>query len=182
VRNAGADPRIERFQRGEEAALESLYDEHADFVFSLALRILGDRNEAEDVLQEVWIQAWRERERFRPEQSAFAAWIAMIARSRSLDRVRRRATRVRKEDEIGRDDPLPLETPAGEATLVAERLRVAVASLDPRYRKALELAYWGGLSHAKISEALGEPLGTVKTWVRTGLLQLRDRVSEERTS
>ncbi|MCA9759656.1 MAG: sigma-70 family RNA polymerase sigma factor [Candidatus Eisenbacteria bacterium] len=177
-----ADPRIPRFQGGDETVLGELYDEHADHVFSLALRILGDRSEAEDVLQETWIQAWAKRSEYRPEQASFAGWITMLARSRALDRVRRRSARVKKEAEVGLEEPTRSSPPLAEWGLLADKLRAEVASLEPQQRTALELAYWGGLSHSKISEEMGQPLGTVKTWVRSGILRLRDRVVKERTS
>lgn len=179
---ATADPRVSRFRSGDESALAELYDEFANLVYSLALRVLGDPTEAEDVLQETWIQAWRDRGRYRPEQASFHGWITMIARSRALDRLRRRATRTRKEDEVRQEGTSTTTAPIGDAVLMADRLRDELESLDPRHRQALELAYWGGLSHAKISEEMGQPLGTVKTWVRTGLLALRDRVVKEGTS
>ncbi|MEZ4647292.1 MAG: sigma-70 family RNA polymerase sigma factor [Candidatus Eisenbacteria bacterium] len=177
-----ADPRIPRFRSGDESVLGELYDEHADHVFALALRITGDRAEAEDVLQETWIQAWAKRGEYRPEQASFAGWITMLARSRALDRLRRRSTRARKEAEVLREDAVSLPLAQGEWGLLTESLRAEVQSLEPMQRQALELAYWGGLSHSRISEEMGQPLGTVKTWVRSGILRLRDRVVKERTS
>ena len=170
-----------RMGRGDDAALAELYDRHARPVYSLALRILQDAADAEDVVQEVFTQAWRQASRYDPSRGAPAAWLLTMARSRAIDRLR--ARRVRP-DGLGlpdnlRDipDPPDKSTPA-DAQLVSaeqvERVRKALSALPLLQRVALELAYYEGLTHAEIAERLEQPLGTVKTRIRLAMLKLRD--------
>jgi RNA polymerase sigma-70 factor (ECF subfamily) len=147
---------VARMSLGDEAGLEELYDRHATVIYSLALRILRDRPGAEDTVQEVFTQAWRQ--------------------------ARNYARRTRPDGVA--DDRVALELPdAGpvpdEQAMFSEtgsRVRAALAELPELQRRAIELAYYEGLTHAEIAARLGEPLGTVKTRIRSGLLRLRDRV------
>ena len=177
---------LQRLAHGDQAAAAGLYDRHARPVYSLILRIVGEEAEAEDVLQEVFAQAFRQASRYDASRGPVAAWLLMMARSRAIDRVR--ARRIRYEGRTG--EVLPLEEmPAPQRDAVAAMLdeeqirlvRDALSELPLLQRVAIELAYYEGLSHAEIAERLEQPLGTVKTRIRLGLLKLRDALAEARS-
>jgi RNA polymerase sigma-70 factor (ECF subfamily) len=168
---------MDRMIRGDQAALADLYDRHAKLVFSLALRIVGDRAEAEDVVQEVFTQAWRFCARYDRGRATVAGWLVMMARSRSIDHLRSRQARPDADlAPVDMPDP-PAQGPGQDAMVIAgeaiERLRHALGDLPATLRTPLELAYYEGLSQSAIAEKLGEPLGTVKTRIRTALQKLR---------
>ena len=164
---------------GDQGAAAGLYDRHSRALYSLILRILGDEGEAEDVLQEVFVQAFRQAGRYDSSRGAVAAWLLMMARSRAIDRVRARRARVEgRTGEVTVLNDLPDSQPdASSAMLDEEQMRLvreALAGLPLLQRMAIELAYYEGLSHTEIAERLEQPLGTVKTRIRLGLLKLRD--------
>jgi RNA polymerase sigma-70 factor (ECF subfamily) len=159
---------LHRLAEGDQEALGSLYDLYSGFVNALALRILHDAAEAEDVVQEVFVQVWRQAARFDPERGNPESWLYTMARTRALDRLRRRASRREAGDEA-----LPIGA-ASSATEEALAVRAALASLSPDQRCALELAYYEGLSQTEIASRLGQPLGTVKTRIRTAMIRLRE--------
>jgi RNA polymerase sigma-70 factor, ECF subfamily len=159
-----------RLQAGDPDALAQIYDTFAGVVNGLAQRILRDASEAEEVVQEVFLQAWRQAGRFDPRRGTLPAWLVTLARSRSLDRVRRRAVRR----ETNEDPPPASSNPGLEGSL---SLRTALTTLNPDQRQALELAFYDGLTHAEIARRLGQPLGTVKTRIRTAMIRLRDALS-----
>jgi len=163
-----AENLIRRLTRGDHNALGEFYDLFAGLVNGLAIRILRDRAEAEDVVQEVFVQVWRQADRFDPARGSPESWLCTIARSRALDRLRRRASR-REEPE----GPAPggVDAPRTEEALA---VRKALETLSPEQRRALELAYYEGLTHSEIAARLGEPLGTIKTRIRTAMIRLRD--------
>jgi RNA polymerase sigma-70 factor (ECF subfamily) len=170
---------IRRVAQGDTSALAELYDRHARGVYSLALRIVEDQAEAEDVVQEVFSQAWTQASRHDTSRGAVGAWLMMIARSRAIDRIRSR--RARPDSAVADDrafQTLPDPgLPQDLALLVkeqAERLRTALATLPLLQRVALELAYFEGLTQSEIAERLEQPLGTVKTRMRLALLKLRE--------
>jgi RNA polymerase sigma-70 factor (ECF subfamily) len=171
---------VARMSLGDEAGLEELYDRHATVIYSLALRILRDRPGAEDTVQEVFTQAWRQARNYDAARGPVGAWLCTLARSRAIDTLRARRTRP---DGVA-DDRVALELPdAGpvpdEQAMFSEtgsRVRAALAELPELQRRAIELAYYEGLTHAEIAARLGEPLGTVNTRIRSGLLRLRDRL------
>jgi RNA polymerase sigma-70 factor (ECF subfamily) len=176
------DDLIQGISRRDGDAFARLYDRHARAVFSLAFRILGDQAGAEDVVEEVFAQAWRQAERYQPHRGQLGAWLLNMTRSRAIDGLRRgRRTAVAGEGLL-RD--LPSEAPAVEAIAIVgdqvRALRDALARLPAAQRVAIELAYYEGLSHAEIAHQLEEPLGTVKTRVRLGLLKLREAMSGDR--
>lgn len=176
---------IERMASGDATGLADLYDRYARPVYSLALRILGNQSEAEDVVQEVFAQAWRQAGRYEASRGRVAAWLLTLARSRAIDRLR--AIRVRRTDAL-EDRQVDVEqvadvavSPDAQAISADQRARVrgAVAQLPLVQRTALELAYYEGLTHTEIAARLEEPLGTVKTRIRTGLTRLRELLAAE---
>jgi RNA polymerase sigma-70 factor (ECF subfamily) len=153
---------------GDQGALGELYDRFAALANGIALRVLRDTAEAEDVVQEVFVQAWRQAARYDPGRGSPEAWLCTIARTRALDRLRRRAARREESD----DGVVPGSSrPATEAGVA---VRTALSGLPPEQRHALELAYWEGLTQTEIARKLGEPLGTVKTRIRSAMIRLRD--------
>jgi RNA polymerase sigma-70 factor (ECF subfamily) len=164
---------IRRLVAGDHEALGDLYDRYAGLVNALALRVLRDAAEAEDVVQEVFVQIWRQAGRFDPSRGSAEAWLCTMARTRALDRLRRRAAR---REEPGAEMPGlgPVETPRNEE---AYAVRTALDGLSADQRRALELAYYEGLTQSEIAARLGEPLGTVKTRIRTAMIRLREALA-----
>ena len=170
---------IRQLARGDRAAFGRLYDHYATLVFTFALRMLRDRAAAEDLLQEVFLQIWREASNYNSERGSPEAWIITMTRSRGIDRLRsiRRRDRsfVPMESRSGKTYDAPVESGA-----VASEARVtvnsALARLPESQRKVIELAYFDGLSQTEIAEQINEPLGTVKTRIRTALQRLRELV------
>jgi RNA polymerase sigma-70 factor (ECF subfamily) len=164
---------------GDSDALAVLYDRHAAVVFALCLRILRSAEEAEEVLEDVFWQLWQRADRFQPSRGSALAYLLTLARSRAIDRLRTRDRRHRLRDQLpgsmAESAPVPpspyIETLARERRA---RLGLALAALPPPQREAVELSFLEGLSHPEISARLGEPLGTIKTRIRSGLLRLRD--------
>ena len=171
---------LERMARGDQAGLAEMYDRHGRLVYSLALRIVRDRGDAEDVTQDVFVQAWRQASRFDTTRGNVAAWLLTMARSRAIDLIRRR--RIRPQP--GADDMVMETKDASPAPDVqfewvqrAEVIQEAMGALPLVQRLAIELAFFEGLTQAEIAEQLEVPLGTVKTRIRQGLLKLRDRLA-----
>jgi len=176
---------LQRIASGDQAAAARLYDRHARPLYSLILRIVGNEPESEDVLQDVFAQAFRQASRYDVSRGAVAAWLLTIARSRAIDRLRARRTRVEAHaGDVKTLDEVPaVQTDAASAMIDEERLRLvreALGGLPFLQRMAIELAYFEGLSHAEIAVRLEQPLGTVKTRIRLGLLKLRDVLTEGR--
>lgn len=165
---------VARLAAGDAQALAEFYDRYAGLVNGLALRILRDAADAEDVVQEVFLQAWRQADRFDAQRGTPEAWLCTIARTRALDRLRRRASR--------REDP-PEAAPAHAETprpVEALSVRAALAALSDGQRRALELAYFEGLTQTEIAARLDEPLGTIKTRIRTAMMRLREALGPAR--
>ncbi len=167
---------VRRMARGDAAAFERLYDRHASAVYPLVLRIVGRSADADEVLQEAWLQAWRRAATYDPTRGTVLAWLLNMARSRALDRYRALSSRHRAETQAEAEPrTAPPADPVHEA-LGAERsrlVRAALAGLKPRHREVLEIAYFEGLSQTEIAARLAVPVGTVKTWMRQGTLALR---------
>jgi len=155
-----------------------LYDRHARPVYSLALRILQDQGEAEDIVQDVFSQAWRQAANYDPSRGAVAAWLFTLARSRAIDRLRaRRARPEQAVDDRQAANVVDPRVPADLQLLSAEQVgqvRAALEALPVLQRVAIELAYYEGLTHIEIAARLEQPLGTVKTRIRLALGKLRD--------
>jgi RNA polymerase sigma-70 factor (ECF subfamily) len=173
---------IGRMAAGDTRALEELYDRHAPMLYGLVLRIVGRVSDAEEVLQDAWLQAWRRADTWDPARGTVAAWLVTLARSRAIDRIRSVSARQRAESATpAPETPLAADEPAANAVQRQrqERLSAALATLTPRQREVLELGYFGGLSQTEIAERIGAPLGSVKSWTRQGLMRLRELVPEE---
>lgn len=161
---------LARLASGDKSALGELFDRHSGLVNGLALRILGDVADAEDVVQEVFLQVWRQADRYDAERGSPEAWLSTIARTRALDRLRRRIARREQSDATA---PAPSHTPATESSLA---VRTALSVLSADQRRAVELAYYAGLTQSEIAQTLGAPLGTIKTRIRSALIRLREEL------
>jgi RNA polymerase sigma-70 factor (ECF subfamily) len=160
---------VQRLAKGDRSAFDALFARYAGLVKAIALRIVRSDAESDDVVQEVFVQAFRQAQRFNAERGNLAAWITMMARTRALDRLRRVVAR-REDAEENRPEPSLAPPRVAEGLLV----RSALDDLPIAQRVPLELAYWEGLSQTEIADRLGEPLGTIKTRMRAGLARLRE--------
>lgn len=171
-------------RRGDEQALAAIYDRYRLILFGLVLRILHDRQEAEDVLQETVLQVWRRAADFDEARGRVFTWLVTIARSRALDRLRVLGSRARLADEVvAHSVGGEAAGDAAEDALKSEQgaiVREALRELPEEQRRALFLAYFEGLTQTEISARLGEPLGTVKTRIRSGLMKLRELLRQSR--
>jgi len=170
---------LERMARGDHDALAELYDRHGRLVFSLALRILRDQSDAEDIVQDVFSQAWRQAARFDRSRGAVVAWLLMMTRSRAIDRVRaRRAMPASAGDPDQAFGLIPDAADGPERVALtterAARLKEALDTLPLIQRLPIELAFFEGLTHVEVSERLEVPLGTIKTRIRLGLMKMKD--------
>ena len=177
---------VARVERRDAEALAHLYDRHAGRLLGLAQRILGDTGEAEEVLQEVFLYAWDAAATFDPSRGPVLAWLLVATRSRSIDRLRSRRS-GKSGGTVGLEE-VP-ETASGEDVEAdaagrewETHCRAAIGELPQDQRRALELAYFEGLTHQEIAERTATPLGTVKTRVRLGLMKLRERIRPYRKS
>lgn len=175
---------IRRVAAGEQEGLRSLYDQTSPLVYSVALRILGDPADAEEVTLDVYLQAWRSAAKFDPQRGAVSTWLTMLARSRAIDRLRSGLTRKTRESTLAAvgDAFSPAGMPDEQTILQFEqrRIRSALAALDPEQREPIELAFFSGLSHSELAKKLGLPLGTIKTRIRLGLMKLRHMLEPAR--
>ena len=171
---------LDRIASHDEGALKALYDECAGKLYGLALRVVTHRESAEDVLQEAFLTIWRTAGDYRASLSPPLAWLGLIVRSRGLDLLRRRAsdrTHLTQEwdetlaDTLESDAPNPMDT--AQASEQAWALHQCLARLEDKQREVVSLAYVRDLSHSELAKQLRLPLGTVKTWIRRGLDQLR---------
>ena len=172
---------VARMARGDQGALADLYDRHATAVYSLALRVVRRQEDAEDVTQQVFTQAWQSSARYDASRGVVAAWLLMMARSRAIDCLRRRNP---ARDGLSDDDRLaaiPDPGPTVEHVVATseqvERVRTAIEALPADQRTAVELAYYDGLTQSEIAARTATPLGTVKTRVRSALHALRAAVA-----
>ena len=171
---------LARIKQGDSAALDALYARYASPVHSFVWKILRSAEDTEDVVLDVFWQIWRQADRYDASRGAPPAWIFAIARSRAIDR--RRGRHRREDRTISFDDPLtnldPLDEQAPPDRVASFRqtrdlMREAVRTLSPAQREAVELAFFKGLTHGEIAAKLNQPLGTIKTRIRQGLIRLR---------
>ena len=174
---------LQRIAEGDAAALAEVYDRHIRAVFGLAMRVLQDQGDAEDVVQEVFSQAWAQAKRYDATRGSVVPWLLTMARSRTIDRLRSR--RARPDSAALPHDTAIVELPdpalGAELGVVttesAAGLRAALGVLPLPQRVAIELAYFEGLTQTQIAERLEQPLGTVKTRIRAGLMTLREALT-----
>jgi len=166
-------------------ALSALYDRYGRLVYSLALNAVGDPAAAEEITQDVFVRVWQRAGQYRAERGQVSTWLTGITRYRAIDRLRRRGSRPEGHRvswaKLAPGAEPAVDGPEEAAALALERARVraAVARLPDEQKEALALAYFRGLSHSQIAEALDLPLGTVKTRIRLGMQKLRDMLGEE---
>jgi len=169
---------VQRLLQRDVSAFEQLYDRHSRLVYSLLLRILQQAGTAEEVAQDVFLQLWRNAAQYDESRGPFVPWLLALARNRALDTLRLRSERQRRREDQTEAMPLVVAVPEYEKELDekrrGEKVRALMGSLNPQQKKAIELAYFEGLSHSEIAAALKEPLGTVKSWIRNGLLRLKE--------
>jgi len=172
---------VARMAAGDESALATLYDRHATPIYALALRITRRPEDAEDVTQQVFTQAWRTAARYDHSRGVVAAWLLMMARSRAIDCLRRRDPACEGTPDDSQLAAIPDPEPSVEYVVATrqqvEQVSMAMASLPAEQRRAIELAYYEGLTQREIASRTSTPLGTVKTRVRTALLSLRAVIS-----
>lgn len=173
---------MRRVAAGDETALGELYDRFASVLNALAARVLGDRGDAEEVVQEVFVHAWRRADTYDPQRSAVSTWLVLVTRSRAIDRLRSRRVVDRTHDQVRRDST-EHESPRGvravHRTERRQRLHEALSGLPPEQRRVLELAYFGGMTQREIARSTDTPLGTVKTRTLLALRKLRDELRGE---
>jgi RNA polymerase sigma-70 factor (ECF subfamily) len=164
--------------------LERLYDRHSPLVLAVCRRVLKDAAEAEDVLTAVFFELWSKADRFDASRGSPLTYLMTLARSRAIDRRRSRAARpvalssdnraAENAAAMASTAPSPLQS--SDINEQRQRIRAALAELEPAQREAIECSFYEGLSHSEIAEKLQKPLGTVKTYIRQGLIRLRDRI------
>jgi RNA polymerase sigma-70 factor (ECF subfamily) len=156
---------------GDEGAMATLYDRYSSIVYAVSLRVLADTGAAEDVLQEVFMQLWRNPGVFDSSRGNLGAWLAVIARNRAIDTLRKRRPETDIADVVVSVEP----DMAGEAerSRAMAKVRGTLSGMPAAQRSALEMAYFEGLTHTEIAAKTGEPLGTIKTRIRAGLMALR---------
>ena len=172
-------PLVRAVAEGSAEALGTLYDRHAGTVYGLAKRILTRQEDAEEVVQDVFAQVWRDAPRYDPSRASVAGWIMVLARTRAIDRLRARRARPDQQDGIepGQAPPLVAAGQDPEHAVISKeassKVRAALDALPDSLRTLVELAYFQGLTHSEIAGQTGVPLGTVKTRLRTAVASLR---------
>ena len=178
---SGEEELLDRLYAGDVGALEGVYALHSGYVMGIALRVLRDPPEAEEVVQDVFWQLWKGRVRYDARRGQLRTWLFVIARNRALDRLRRRRPPEGDDPEValGRvaasDDP-ELDARSRERY---RRVQAALGSLGKEQRQAIELAFYGGFSHSEIASQTGAPLGTVKSRIKRGMARLRIALDHE---
>ena len=168
----GADePLIGRVQAKDQTAMGAIFDRYATMVYSVALRVLKDPGQAEDVMQEIFLQVWKQPDRFAQGRGSLGAWLAVVARNRSIDLQRQRRP-TESCDEVVLESATNLASEVERNTMMI-KVRGVLRELPQEQQKSLELAFFQGLTHSEIAQRTGDPLGTVKTRIRSALAALR---------
>jgi RNA polymerase sigma-70 factor (ECF subfamily) len=169
---------MQELARRNQGALETLYDRYSRPVYSLALRITRQPAAAEEIVQDVFLQLWRTAGRFEAARGSLEPWLFTLARNRALDQLRMKAEKQRRREDALEEMPLaspPQNLEAGlDTQRQGEKVRGIMATLPEAQRQAIELAFFEGMTHSEIAAAMQQPLGTVKSWIRGGLLRLRE--------
>ncbi len=168
---------IQRAARGDQQGLAELYDQSSRLIYSVALRIAGNPADAEEITLDVYSQVWKLARDYTPDRGSPSAWLVMMARSRALDKVRSRVSRSQHETALeSAFDAAASGESAEDSAMMSENRRIilqALQELSPEQRQAIELSFFSGLTHSELAERLGQPLGTVKTRIRLGMIKLR---------
>ena len=182
---ASDDTLMDEVRRGDGRAIAALYDRYSNLVFSLGLRMLGDRESTEELVQEVFLRAWRQAASYQPSLGRLSSWLLGIARNLAVDELRRRGARPQQtagdpEEQLGQIASTNTENPEEEVANNSRRAEIqrALDMLPPPQRRVMELAYYSGLTQVEIAEQLGDPLGTVKTRMRLATQKLRELLRE----
>ena len=171
---------VKRLQKRDPQALGELYDRYGRLAYSLIYRIVHDAGIAEDLVQETFLRVWNRVQGFDGDRGALGGWLLAVARNRAIDYMRSVAGRMARAAELEENDHPSLYLDLEKEVLnsdQARRLRKAMEKLNANQRSAIELAYFEGLSQTEMAERMGQPLGTVKTWVRAALKHLREELS-----
>jgi RNA polymerase sigma-70 factor (ECF subfamily) len=171
IRTVDETTMLTRIGQRDENAMEVIFRRYSGPVYSVALRVLRDTGQAEDILQEVFLQLWRKPAAFVQNRGSLGAWLVVIARNRAIDVLRRRKPSD-SVDDVVLASPVNVADEAERNTMM-QRVRGVIANLPEEQRRTLELAYFEGLSHTEIARRTGDPLGTVKTRIRQALITLR---------
>lgn len=172
---------VERVVAGDDVALGLLYDDHAPFVFTLALRVCRDRGMAEDVTQDVFVHVWERADDFDPERASLRTWLAVLTHRRSVDRIRREEARRRREDRDHQRTPVTTGPAVDDdvlRSLASAELGRALAALPGEQRRCIELAYFEGRTFREVAADLGIPEGTAKSRIRLALAKLAEAVED----
>jgi RNA polymerase sigma-70 factor, ECF subfamily len=165
---------MDRVRTREQQAMTEIFDRYARLVYSVALRVLKDDGQAEDVMQEIFFQLWRNPDSFSFSRGTLATWLLVVARNRAIDHLRQRRPGEAVE-EVTVASATNLQSEA-ECNIMMQRVRGILADLPPEQQHSLQLAFFEGLTHSEIAERTGQPLGTVKTRIRSALTSLRKRL------
>jgi len=168
---------LDRVRQGDQAAMAEIFDRHSRAVYSLALHILKDSGQAEDVMQDIFFQLWQNSDSYAHTRGSLRAWLVAVARNRSIDVIRRRKLSDPVEEVIlASQTDLVSEA---EHNVMIERVQRALKQLPPAQQESMNLAFFEELTHAEIAERTGEPLGTIKTRIRLALITLRKALREQ---
>ncbi len=170
------DALLQAISRRSEAALKSLYDRYGDLVYTIAVRVVGDRDLAQEVLQDVFLRCWERADTFRPERGHVSGWLIGIARNRAVDLLRSGQHQARLREEFRSLDDAEAEpnpTDPIEHLALRQAVKAALEALPSVQRRTIELAFYGGFTQAEIANVTATPLGTVKTRIRDGMQRLR---------
>jgi len=166
---------LTRAKDGDQQAMTELFDQYSGMVYSVALRVLKDPGQAEDVMQEIFFQVWRSPDAFVAGRGSLGAWLAVMARNRAIDALRRRRPTDPVEDVVlASSSDLGSEI---ERNRMMERVREVLRNLPMEQQTSVELAFFEGLTHSEIAAKTGDPLGTVKTRIRSALITLRKAIT-----
>jgi RNA polymerase sigma-70 factor (ECF subfamily) len=162
---------LERVRVRDQKAMTEIFDLYSGMAYSVALRVLNDPAQAEDVMQEVFFHVWQNPGSFAPERGSLGAWLAVVVRNRAIDAVRKRRPTDAVEDVVLASNA-DVASEVERSTMI-EQVRGVMKGLPAEQRESLELAFFGGMTHAEIAAQSGEPLGTIKTRIRTALISVR---------